>query len=274
MDKEFINNLIKETKELLIEEPFEKESANTPSVISFSSGKGGVGKTTLSINIAIDLANKGNKVTLLDADLGLSDGDILLGKEIHNTLIDYLEGRCDFQSIKNSFYGITFISAGSGVSQIANMDDDEKKYVFNDIIKKIDSDYLIIDTGAGISSNTTFFVEQSDIAVVVVTPEPTSIVDAYGLIKTMYLKGYKNISVIINRAIDDDEAISTFQNLARVVKKYFSFDLSYFGFIPEDREVQFALYKRIPVILQKEKSVSKKIEKVSGLLYNDLIKIK
>jgi len=272
MDKEFINGLIQETKELLEEKTDDKRLEKNPLIFSFSSGKGGVGKTTLSINIAIDLAEKGLDVTLLDADLGLSDGDILLGKQIPNTLIDYLEGRCSFDDIKNAFFGLTFISAGSGISQIANMDDDEKKYVFSDMIKRIRGDILIVDTGAGISSNTTFFVESSDLAVVVVTPEPTSIVDAYGLIKTMFLKGYKSISVVINRVIDEEEAVSTFTNLSRVIKHYFSFDIEYAGFIPEDREVQYALYKRIPVILQREKAVAEKIEKVSGLLYNDFIK--
>ncbi|MFA7577333.1 MAG: AAA family ATPase [Candidatus Muiribacteriota bacterium] len=272
----YIDEFLAETKKL-IEDNQSKNSSekeelikSRPKIISVASGKGGVGKTTLSVNLALSLIEKGLKLTLFDADMGMADSDILLGATINTTLMDYLNGKIDFDEIIHKVLGMDLISGGSGVAELANLGRMERNYIYSDILKKIHTEYMIIDTGAGISENTTFFMLEADIRLIVITPEPTSIVDGYGMIKTLFKMGCPTVYVVINRAFDEIEAKATFENIKNVASKTFNNNLIYCGYVPDDRDVQYALFQRKPVFLLKEKPVVKFIEKVGGFLYNTL----
>ncbi|MCK9225317.1 MAG: P-loop NTPase [Candidatus Muirbacterium halophilum] len=273
MNDNYIKNLIAETQQLVEKDNIIVKPENKiKKIISIASGKGGVGKTTLAVNFSLALSALNIKTTLLDVDLGLGDGDIIMGLSLKNTLIDFLTKKVDFKSIVNRYFDIDFISAGSGISELADLGDTEKNFIWNSIKSNLHTDVLFVDTGAGISSNTTFFLKRSDFTIIIATPEPTSFVDAYGAIKTMFARGYNNILVLINRAYDEEEALDIFSRMNRVSEKSLGKSLTYLGFIPEDKEYQYALFKRKPVFFDKDSQARFYIEKVIGLLYNDFIK--
>ncbi|MGM0608882.1 MAG: P-loop NTPase [Candidatus Muiribacteriota bacterium] len=264
---------LKETKDLLHDDKagVKKKDRKLKKTIAFASGKGGVGKTTLAVNLGLALLNKKLDMGVFDADLGMADGDILLGTKVEFTLMDYLKGLASWEEIVHKSHGLKLISAGTGVAELANIGEMEKSFIYSNIISQIDCDYLIVDTGAGISENTTYFLEKADIPVIVITPEPTSICDGYGIIKTLLKNNIKNeINVIINRAYDEDEANVTFLNIEKVVEKFYNKKINFAGFIPEDRDISYALFSRKPVYLMKDKPIIKFIEKVTGFLYNKL----
>ncbi len=234
--------------------------ANSPRVITITSGKGGVGKTNVAVNLAIACQRLGRKVLVFDADLGLANIDIIFGLDPKYSIEDIIAGEKDLsQVIVKGPEGVDIIPASSGIQELAHLTEGQKIHLLNefDILNKV-YDMLLIDTGAGISSNVIYFNLAAEERVVVVTPEPTSVTDAYALIKIMFMQyGVKNFYILMNMVTDEREAKSVYNNLSRVVARFMlDISIDYVGFIPKDNLLQRAVTKRRPVICSYPESSS------------------
>ncbi len=208
-------------------------------VISFTSGKGGVGKSNSLINIGLALVNQGRRVLILDADLGLANVDILLGLTPKYTLEDLLfnEKTID-EIIINASNGLSIIPAGSGASSLLNLSSYQKSLLMSEVerIAK-DYDYLLIDTGAGIGQDVLFFNSVAMEVICVITDEPTSLTDTYSLIKILSQKGEKEFSILVNNVQSEKDANKAYRKLFLAVEKFLKVKLKFIGFIQNDSVV-------------------------------------
>lgn len=206
-------------------------------VISFTSGKGGVGKSNCVINTAVALSKLGKSVLILDADLGLANIDILLGIQARYTINDVLRGERQIEEIMvDGPERICVIPAASGIESITELRPSDRM-VLRDAIEEVslDFDYLLIDTRAGISSDVMFFNSASSEVIVVINNEPTSLTDAYALIKVLCQNyGEKRFSILANDVLGPEEGMAAFKQLAKVVERYLHAKLSYLGHVPHD----------------------------------------
>ena len=213
-------------------------------VMSFTSGKGGVGKTNTVLNLAIALAREGRRVLVFDADLGLANLDVLLGLRVEHTLHDVLEGRRSMQEIMvDGPEGIRLIPASSGVESICNLNASQRLQLLSSIEEVASQfDYLLIDTGAGIGAEVMYFNSASSEIVCVINGEPTSLTDAYAMIKILSRNyGEKSISILVNNVSREQEADLAFKRLAKSVDRFLQVQLKYLGFIPYDISISDAV---------------------------------
>lgn len=218
-------------------------------VIAVSSGKGGVGKTSLVVNLGITLAAMGKRVVIFDADLGLANAEVLMGITPPNTLFDCLYGGKDIEDIIiPGPCGVKLVSGGSGFLELANLDSARRQQLIESLSYfDREADFLIIDTGAGISKNVLGFVAAANEVIVVVTPEPTSLTDAYSLIKVLAMfKVHSEVMLVINRAGDEREAVRTAQRIEKVVGQFLQISVNSIGWIEEDRMVSQAVKDQEP----------------------------
>ena len=220
-------------------------------VLAITGGKGGVGKTNLSVNLAIALAKAGNKTMMLDADLGLANIDVMLGLKVHKNLSHVLAGECELSDIiVTGPHQLQVIPASSGLQQMAALSMAEHMGIiqaFSDVGKNLD--YLIIDTAAGISDNVVSFTRAAQEVLVVVCDEPTSITDAYALIKVMN-KDHKitRFHIIANMVRSAQEGREIFAKLLTVTDRFLSVTLEYSGAIPVDENVRKSIKKQKPLL--------------------------
>lgn len=222
-------------------------------VITVTSGKGGVGKTNLAINLAIQLSKSGKKVIVLDADFGLANVEILLGIRPKYNLADLLfNGKSLNDIITIGLEGIGFISGGSGIYELMDMNK-EQIIKLTKSLSELDkiADFIIIDTGAGINSSVTEFILASSQVLIVATPEPTSITDAYALLKTLnrnpeFSTMNTTIQLVANRVDDEKEGMEIYQKLSMVANKFLDIKIEYLGGIPQDKSVLKAVLKQAP----------------------------
>ncbi|MGC9022198.1 MAG: MinD/ParA family protein [Dissulfurimicrobium sp.] len=216
-----------------------------PRVISFSSGKGGVGKTNIVVNLAIAMADLGQRVMVLDADLGLANIDVILGLTPKYTIDNVFSGYVTLKDVLiEGPSGILILPAGSGVTELLNLGEGEKLFLLDEIEGLgNDIDIMLIDNAAGISENVMYFNLAAQQRVVVATPEPTSITDAYALIKVMVNKYKVNtFSLLINMARDESDALKVFRQLTLVTDRFLGTPaIDYLGFIPRDDTVSNAI---------------------------------
>ncbi|THB71230.1 MAG: MinD/ParA family protein [Desulfovibrio sp.] len=221
-----------------------------PLVFSVTSGKGGVGKTNLAVNLAYTLAAMGKRVTLLDADLGLANVDVILGQTPeHNLFHLFHEGTTLTDVLFDTPYGFSILPASSGVSEMLALSTGQKLELLEamDVLEdKID--YLIVDTGAGITDSVLYFNIAAQERMVVMTPEPTSLTDAYALIKVLKLDhGVERFKVLVNMATDTKEAKEVFSRLYQACDHFLDgVSLDLVGFIPHDPGVKQAVRKQEP----------------------------
>lgn len=223
-----------------------------PRVITVTSGKGGVGKTNVVVNLGIACQRMGKKVLIFDADLGLANIDIIFGlNPVQNIEEIITEGNELSQIIVEGPEGVSIIPASSGVHELTHLSEGQKINLLNefDNLNRM-FDILLIDTGAGISSNVIYFNLAAEERIVVVTPEPTSRTDAYALIKVMFQEhGVNHFNLLMNMVRDEKEAVSVYQNLSRVVAKFMGgVSLDYAGFIVRDDHLPRAVSRRKPVL--------------------------
>jgi len=223
-------------------------SAHKPiKVIAVTGGKGGVGKTNLSVNLGVGLAELRRRVVLMDADLGLANVDVLLGLQAKYTIADVLDGSKSLRDIMlNGPSGMKVVPASSGVQQMTSLSPQEHAaliYAFNELSEQLD--VLIVDTAAGISETVVSFVRAAQEVVVVVCDEPSSITDAYALIKLLNSEhGVFRFRIIANMTRTNQEGINLFNKLNAVCDRFLDASLQYLGHVPFDENVRKAVQKR------------------------------
>ncbi|MBB6523456.1 MinD/ParA family protein [Pseudoteredinibacter isoporae] len=220
-------------------------------VIAVTGGKGGVGKSNISVNLSIALAELHRRVVLLDADLGLANVDVLLGLKAQYNLADVLSGERRLPEIMISGpSGVDIVPAASGVQQMATLGDQEHAALiraFSDIADNLD--VLVIDTAAGISDSVVSFVRAANEILVVVCDEPSSITDAYALIKLMNTEyGTFRFRVVANMTRNNQEGSKLFAKLNAVCQRFLDVSLQYIGHIPFDENVRKAVQKQTPIL--------------------------
>jgi flagellar biosynthesis protein FlhG len=219
-------------------------------VFSVTSGKGGVGKTNISVNLAYTLAQSGKNVVLLDADLGLANVDVLLGMAPKYNIFHLFQEDMTLDKVMlDTPYGFRILPASSGVSDMVNLDKGQKL----DLLDAMDAledeiDYLIVDTGAGINDNVLYFNLAVQERLVVLTPEPTSLTDAYALIKVLKMyHGVERFRVLVNMVKDQKTAKDVYIKLANACDHFLDgVSLDLVGFIPFDKNVRNSVVAQIP----------------------------
>lgn len=238
--------------------------------IAVSSGKGGVGKTNLAVNLAIAFAARGQRVVLLDADLGLANADVLCGITPRATLEDVVSSERTLEEVMvPAPGGFRLVPGASGVSRIADMGQMQRRNVLDQLLElERTTDVLIVDTGAGIGANSMAFAAAAHSILIACTPEPTSIADAYGAIKTLVARGCRDgLHLVVNMATTDDEARAVHARIDRVARAFLSTPIKYAGAIPLDPSVPAAVRRRTPVsVAAPDAPASKAIRQLARLL--------
>jgi flagellar biosynthesis protein FlhG len=223
-----------------IREEETKGNGNGVKVIAVTSGKGGVGKTNVVANLALALANIGKRVLIFDADMGLGNIDVLLGLAPMYNLSHVLKDGKKFQDILvTGPSGIKILPAGSGVDSLCNLSPEQQMNLFSEVEQLGDLiDVMLIDTAAGINSNVLFFNMAAQEILVVATPEPTSITDAYALIKVLYTKhGVKHFRLLVNSVESSAEGLNIYKKLSLVTDKFLKISIDYSGHILTDLNI-------------------------------------
>lgn len=216
-------------------------------VISVTSGKGGVGKSNVVSNLAIALSAQGKKVLLIDADLGLGNLDVLMGLSPAYNLNHVMSGeKTVLEILIDGPAGIKIIPAGTGVQELTSLGQHEKLKLLDELdMLEEQFDIMIIDTEAGISENVTYFTVAAQEIFVVVTPEPTSITDAYALIKLLATRySEHHFKVLVNMAKDSEDALEVFRKLANVAGRFLDISLDYLGCVVKDEKVVEAVKRQ------------------------------
>jgi flagellar biosynthesis protein FlhG len=222
-------------------------------VIAVTSGKGGVGKTSTSVNLAIALAAAKKRVIVLDADLGLANVEVLMGLNSFYNLQHVIDGeRSIMQILVQGPGGIEIVPGTSGLAKLADLNARSRQYVL-DGLKELqeEADFIIIDTMAGIGQNTIAFCAAADEVLLVTTPEPSAIVDAYATIKTIHQAREDSvIRLAVNMVINSPQALAVMTNLSRVTQQYLAMRLSFLGYIVRDPHVSQAVMQTYPFTLR------------------------
>jgi flagellar biosynthesis protein FlhG len=220
-----------------------------PRTIAFTSGKGGVGKSNLVLNTGLILARHGRRVAILDGDLGLASLNVLLGLSPRHDLRHVVAGRKRLAEILiRGPHGVLIIPAGSGVAELANLTDAEREGLLGQLHEVAERvDFLLIDTGAGISDTVLNLIIASDEAVVVTRPEPTALADAYALMKVIiqHQASYP-FHLLINMVRDGEQAREIFRSLAEILRRFLGYEPGYAGHVVMDPTVGRAVVQQVP----------------------------
>ncbi len=220
-------------------------------VIAVSSGKGGVGKTNVSVNLSVALADLGKRTLLLDADLGLANVDVMLGLSPRYTLWDVIEGRCRIQdTVIDGPRGLKVVPAASGKQRMAELSDAQHVGLVN-AFSELDQqlDVMVVDTAAGISDSVLTFTEAAQEIIVVVCNEPASITDAYALIKVLSReRGVRRVQVLSNMTRSIPEGREPYDKLAKVSERFLDVTLNFLGAIPHDDWLRRAVQRQQAVV--------------------------
>ena len=227
------------------------------SVIAITSGKGGVGKTNLAVNLAITLSAAGKRVVLLDADLGLANADVLCNIDLPANLSHVIARRKELgEVLVQAPGGFSLIGGASGLARMADLTDADRQRLV-DALGELEqkADVILIDTGAGISPNVLAFTRAADHVLVVTTPEPTAITDAYAVVKVVSRDhAERRISLLVNQARNPNEARIVHERIARVARQFLGVSVLDAGSVPEDEQVSLAVRKRTPFVLASPRS--------------------
>jgi flagellar biosynthesis protein FlhG len=227
-------------------------------IISVSSGKGGVGKTNIAINLALAYAKLGKKVIVLDADLGLANVNVVLGVIPRYNLYHLIRQQKKMRDILlDTTYGIQIVAGASGFSKIANLSEEERKGFIEELYELSSADIIIIDTSAGVSNNVLTFVAASDDVIIVTTPEPTAITDAYGIVKIIATEIDNldlGLKLVVNRVKSVTEGRKVAERVINIAGQFLNIKLDYLGFVYEDILVQNAVIKQRPFLTLDPKS--------------------
>lgn len=224
--------------------------------IAITSGKGGVGKTSLAVALSLALAQSGASVTLLDADLGLANINVILGIIPKFNLYHVIKGKKKLKDIVIEIpEGIKIIAGASGFYQLANLDSKQINEFIESIAELDSDDYMIVDTGAGVSQNVLSFVIAADEVLVVTTPEPTAITDAYGIIKSIASQSPdKTVKLIVNRVTSVAEGKRVAQRVINIAGQFLNVKVENLGFVFDDIYVAKSIRSQKPFMISYPKS--------------------
>ncbi|HAK42917.1 MAG TPA: MinD/ParA family protein [Clostridium sp.] len=245
-----------------------KSNRNTK-IFTITSGKGGVGKSNMVINLAIALKKLGKKVLVLDADLGMGNADVLIGTVPRYTIFDMILNNKSINDVViNGPLGIKILCGGTGLSRLDDLTKEQREILINKLGEIIDFDYILIDTGAGINRTVMAFIECSHEVFIVTTPEPTALTDAYSLLKTLWIHNVKSSAkVIVNKVLSAEEGNNTFNRFNSSANRFLGASLVHLGNVAEDKRLIQAVRMQKPVVLSFPTSeVSKNIEDIAKKL--------
>jgi flagellar biosynthesis protein FlhG len=238
-------------EQLVDHAPVESEDRTPPRVFTVTSGKGGVGQTAVVANMAIALARQGKKILIIDADLGLANIDVVFGLTPRYNLNHFFSGERNLAEIMvEGPHGIKILPAGSGVQQFTHLDGGQKMRFMEELDNLHESfDIVLIDTEAGISENVTYFSVAAHDILMVTSPDPTAITDAYALMKLLSTRYHQKVfSLIVNSVANAEEGLEVYQKLTTVANRYLSISIDYMGCIPFDKRVRESIRRQQPMI--------------------------
>ncbi|MGG0589226.1 MinD/ParA family protein [Priestia megaterium] len=238
------------------------------------SGKGGVGKSNLSLNLSLALTKQKQKVLLFDMDIGMGNIDILIGQTASYTMVDLLEKKLSIQQIiKKGPQNLAYVAGGTGISSVFEWSPSDLAHLIQELNSLTNQyDYMIFDMGAGMSESVLKFLKAVDEMIVITTPEPTSITDAYAAIKLAASYSVSApVRLIINKTLSDKEGNETYERFSQAVQQFLNISISLLGIVPNDQAVQKAVNRQMPFLLQNpaSKASISLIEMVSILIPQD-----
>lgn len=263
--KDFMqNNNIKDFDE------FNENKKKQSRIIAVASGKGGVGKSTITVNLALALRELENDVFLIDSDIGMANIDVLLGLKSKYDLNHVLKGSCTLkEAVATGPYGLNVLSGISGLDNVLNISNENIKHLLTGV-SEIEQDYdvILLDTGAGASQSVLNFTTAADEILIVLTPEPTSIMDSYSLIKLLRSSNYQGkLHLVVNRVDSKKEAKSIIDRFINTADKYLDLKIELLGTIPDDTVISKSIKKQHPVFkLYPESKVNDHFLKIAGNL--------
>lgn len=266
-----LRNVIKQREQNNLREP-----SQTARLITITSGKGGVGKSNIAVNLAVQLRRAGKRVLIFDADFGLANVEVMFGSIPKYNLFDFIyRGKSIRDIITPGPMDIGFISGGSGIIGLNNLDREQILYLVKAVDELNDlADFIIVDTGAGISDQVLEFVVASPEVLLISTPEPSSLTDSYSLLKALYrnpnfMPDDADIHVIANRVNSAEEGQNVYDKLDSVVSQFLHGKLHYLGLIPQDAALEKAVRQQKPVaIMEPNARSSRALETIADNLLN------
>ncbi|MBU3190568.1 MinD/ParA family protein [Clostridium bowmanii] len=264
----------------------DNEVQSIPRIITVTSGKGGVGKSNIVVNLSIALQKMGRKVMIFDADIGMGNDDIIMGCSSRYSVFDVISNGKEIEEVViNGPFGVKLLPGGSALTKVEDLTQTQRDNFLNKLTALTGLDYIIMDTGAGVNKSVLGFIACCEDLIIVTTPEPTSLTDAYSLLKAVKHFNIKNSAkVIVNRSLDNNEANMTFKKFNNANIKFLGMELEYLGNIGEDKKLSYAVRAQKPVIIsypsseaaQDIISIARKIEgmndKKSGMGIEGLFK--
>lgn len=221
-------------------------------VIAVTSGKGGVGKSNVSLNLALSFGEQGKKVLIIDTDLGFANIDVLMGKHTSKSFLNVIQhGESMIDVIQQGIGNVKFIAGGSGLTDLLDLQEYQiRKILYELSTLEGHADIIIIDTGAGVTGSSLAFLLAANDIMVVCTPEPTAVTDAYALIKLLVNRNPKSqIHLLVNRVLHGNEGKETFSKMSNACERFLGFQLRYAGSLPDDAHVSRCVREQTPFLL-------------------------
>lgn len=227
------------------------EGNESVKIITVTSGKGGVGKSNFVVNLGISLQKMGKSVLIFDADVGMGNDDVLMGFLPRYNVYDIIFNNKEIEEVViEGPYGIKLLAGGTGINKIDEIDQDKRDNFLNKLSNLKGLDYILMDTGAGINRTVLGFISCCEELVIITTPEPTSLTDAYSLMKAVNHFNIKNSAkVIINRVLDSEEGVRTFNKFKSAADRFLNIKLEHLGSISEDKKLIQSVRMQKPLVI-------------------------
>jgi len=242
--------------------------------LAITSGKGGVGKTTVAVNLSIALKKISSNIFVLDTDLGMANSHVLFGVNPEVSLSDVISGNKDISEVMiPCSNGINLISGGTAETNLLNIENRKRYSILNEIdshLKKIDDVKLVVDIAAGAEDNSLVFAIACDRIIIVLVGEPTSFLDSYALIKAIFSKSsFKNYCIVVNQVSNESEGLELFKKFQNITSKFLDVNLHFVGSVKSSRKIKKSIIDRKPVMISDPKSeISQSFIKIAKKIYD------